>query len=593
MIRALYQLGKYSENINSSNDGNDIVLDELNVDYVLLLEFNETGKNFLGVSLEEFDEDNRFRYLYKKGSPRGGDITPTSIYFKDDKSPDKSFNRYLQSLKKVESDIFKIIDKFFSDIDKKREILEMINKKIENKKKYALSLKIGENYLNQIPEVKNLLGANTQTKYSLRDSFPKNERVSKAQDKVCYVCQKQESVNGFTNTFQFYTFDKPGFMTGGFNRKFAWKNYPVCDSCGGILEKGSKFLRDNFRDNFLGLSYFIIPNFLFDVNLEGHFRDYKRIINRITDISKITLSNQKQKGLMKKEDGILELASKIENNLNFNIMFFDEQNAEFKIRENIEDIFPSRLQELYTTKNEIENTDFYKEFDFIPTKKSQFNFEINFYNLKKYLNSEEKFLAVIHSVYSNKFLDEKFIIGNFIEKIRNSYTEDINNFSGFTETIESLMYLKFFKKLNLFRENFKGEIKSMIEKTEKNSHYLEFLERHREVLDSDLKIGIFLEGILTQNLLSQPEQESKSFYNRLNGLKISEKIAKRLLPELINKFNEYGKGHYNNDLKEMISEYLLNADFKELSNDEMSYYFVLGMNMGKRIKKEKIDEELI
>ena len=108
------------------------------------------------------------------------------------------------------------------------------------------------------------------------------------------------------------------------------------------------------------------------------------------------------------------------------------------------------------------------------------------------------------------------------------------------------------------------------------------------ILDSPLKRALFLEGILATKLLNIQfsEKNSKPFYSRLNGLRIDEKIAKRLLPEMINKLEEYDKNYYK-ELEHAISYYFANADFKGYTVDELSFYFALGLSLSNQYKFDK------
>ena len=156
----------------------------------------------------------------------------------------------------------------------------------------------------------------------------------------------------------------------------------------------------------------------------------------------------------------------------------------------------------------------------------------------------------------------------------------------------TLLILEVLEKLKLLKNKKKGEMKEMVEKNEKNQIFLNFLENHKETFDSDIKRAIFLEGVLTQKLLNQPEQrESKAFYSRLNSLKMNEKIIKRIFVEVINKLTEYKKKHYYLELEKMIATYFTSSNFKDLTNDEMSYYFVLGMNLVDKFKVKEEDEK--
>lgn len=595
LIRSLSLLGKIYEEKN----GNDIdtQLDDLKGEgwNVLLIEFQIDKEEIIykGIDLEQYSRENKKRYMYKKGAPNGGDITPSSVYNKDDKKPLKSFNRYLLSLGKIDNSDFKVIDKYFEIEENKMQVFTDIEKMIQPKEKYLLSIKVNDKYLGDIQEVENKFESNGETRFSFMKSFPKAEQSSIGYDKKCYVCGKEhKQVNGFTSTFSFYTLDKPGFMTGGFNRKYAWKNYPVCSKCGDRLEKGRKYLEENLQDGFSGLAYFVIPNFVFNIDSDSSANTYKKIINSISQNKKISLGKENT-GIMNREDRILNRVRDLDNDVNFTIMFYEQQNAMFRILENIEDIYPSRVRFLNIEKEKIENYKTYPEFKEFLLKKGEYKFFINFQILKHFFISDTLFLGTIHSVFADSKLDKNYIINLFINKIK----EVTNSGEGIPEinVIESLMFLKFFRAINIFKNWEKGEIKTMVEKTEKNEIYLEFLERHHEVLDTDLKRGLFLEGLLTSKLLSLPEQRNQPFYSRINGLNINEKIAKRIFPEVINKLNEYGKGGYWLDLRELIAEYLLNSNFKSLTNDEMSYYFTLGLNLGRRLKEnseelEKIEE---
>lgn len=116
-----------------------------------------------------------------------------------------------------------------------------------------------------------------------------------------------------------------------------------------------------------------------------------------------------------------------------------------------------------------------------------------------------------------------------------------------------------------------------------------FFNKFSNFFNSNLKKAIFLEGVLTQYLLNIQYQERKStpFRVKLKGLKLDEKQIKKLLPEIQNKLEEYGKNYYR-DLESIISNYfVLSGNDWSLTNNEISFYFTLGMNLSNLFKKEK------
>jgi len=116
-----------------------------------------------------------------------------------------------------------------------------------------------------------------------------------------------------------------------------------------------------------------------------------------------------------------------------------------------------------------------------------------------------------------------------------------------------------------------------------------------DFFDQPAKRAVFMEGALAQLLLNIQYQErgADPFRTKLQGLKLDEHLVKRLLPEMQNKLEEYGKNYYR-ELEALISKYMIQAgEGWRLSKDEISFYFVLGMNlyyMFKSTNGDKTDE---
>jgi len=179
-----------------------------------------------------------------------------------------------------------------------------------------------------------------------------------------------------------------------------------------------------------------------------------------------------------------------------------------------------------------------------------------------------------------------------ISKIRSDFAREeyVKNL-----VLQALMCIMFIDKLNLLSGKGKEVQKIMIEKTEKNKKYLDFFENesYKDVFNSDYKRAVFLTGVLTEKLLNiqYKERGSKPFYSRLNGLKLNKNIVKRIYTEAINKLNEYNKNYYK-ELEYLIGMYMLSEESqKNVSDDEISFYFVLGMSLARFFNEEKKDGE--
>ncbi|MBC7081363.1 MAG: hypothetical protein H5T44_03875 [Thermoplasmatales archaeon] len=121
-----------------------------------------------------------------------------------------------------------------------------------------------------------------------------------------------------------------------------------------------------------------------------------------------------------------------------------------------------------------------------------------------------------------------------------------------------------------------------------------FLDEYSVAFDAPAKKAVFLTGVLTKFLLDiqYVNRGSTPFRTKLHGLKLDEIRVKKLLPEIIEKLREYKSGYPW--LEEITSQYLIEADNSgwNLSKDEISYYFTLGLNLGGIFKeKEENNEE--
>ena len=110
-----------------------------------------------------------------------------------------------------------------------------------------------------------------------------------------------------------------------------------------------------------------------------------------------------------------------------------------------------------------------------------------------------------------------------------------------------------------------------------------FFEKYGRSFSKPEARGSFLLGSLTELLLRKQygDREAKPFLKQLQGLKLSEKEIKGLLPKVQNKLEEYksfDKG--KREIAEAVSYYLLEAGNNwKLSNDEINFFFACGMNL--------------
>ena len=337
-----------------------------------------------------------------------------------------------------------------------------------------------------------------------------------------------------------------------------------------------------------------VKNDLFDLIEDwGDPKFRKKEINRLTD----------------NENEILGFMSEQQNYLNMNFMFYDApkgyDGAVFNILSYIEDVLPSRLRELFDVKNRIDKINVFKEC-MVPVFENkkitgerplEFNFGVVrtfFQRISNNRTYDRYFLDIVNKIFTDKPIEHDFLLHFIMQKIREDF---IKGYPTKISTLKGFMMLKYLDMLGILRHRSELRMENeenleLGETKDRNQEIKSFFSIFSDFFDSDAKRAIFLEGVLTQFLLNIQYQERKAtpFRTKLKGLKLDEKAIKKLLPEIQNKLEEYGKNYYKT-LESLIASYFVSAgNGWELTNDEISFYFVLGMNLSDKFKSKKGEE---
>ncbi|PUU87139.1 TIGR02556 family CRISPR-associated protein [Halanaerobium sp.] len=610
MIHALKTMGDYVQDKTESSFLSQVVENpNFNGKYntVLVVVFNNDDDElkYQEIQMEEFTKKKLEKYAYVSGSPRGGDLTPTSKITK----LDTTYSRIQRPLKKLVDKIKNkdelnqeektIIDIFnlFQDEDLSDKIYQELEK-ISYDDNAVLTIGVEKNgqikYVGDFNKFTDSLLDKYEKGFYFKKSYNKAEKNSVGKNNKCYICSKEkDETYGYVGTFAFYTLDKPGFTTGGFNRGKAWKNYPVCSECARTLDLGKKYLEENLSSRFSGINYFIIPKTVFASETETE--EMFEILEELEDKKKLSLKKDNKKSLSGSQNDLFQMMTEFKNYVNFNLMFYEEINSAFRILLYVEDVLPSYIQKIFAAKDEVDGDNLFTN---LQGKDGPFELSFTFKTISDffYVNQRGKqdftksFLEITDNIFSEKSISYDLLINRFIAHIREKF---VNNQSYWLDNLKALQILKFLNKLDLLNQ--KGEEEKFMPTvdSEYKKNIVDFLDAHHDVLNTNSKKLVFLEGVLAQKLLNIQASDgsgSQPFRARLNGLKLNEKIIKRLYTEIINKLEEYDKNYYK-QLEELIADYILESDLSEVSNNEISFYFVTGMNQANKFNFQKSEEE--
>ncbi|VVB92958.1 CRISPR-associated protein (cas_TM1802) [uncultured archaeon] len=577
MLSAIREIGKWQIAKSSKNEL-DVLIKEPNFKNggkVALIKINLDEKRFEGVELEDYDSTKVHKYLFRGGVSQGPNPTPISII--NIKKPQTTYDGKIQKwfVKYSNSgDILKEDRDFIENIkcilsDNHDQIIQAIENCIADvpkKEGKLLTVKIKQGidwkYIGEFEIFKKLL----------------KEKESKKIGGVitnCSICGIQKELSEDAGVFKFYTIDKPGFITGGFEESLAWKNFPTCSECKLELEEGRKFIEANLNYKFYGLNYLLIPKLL--------LREIREIDAEIFEIlldnnKLISLKERVKKRITDNEKDILEALAEEKDTLTFNFLFLKPEQSAERILLLIEDVFPSRIKRIFEAKDAVDkNTG-----DSYTLGKIRHFFAKSDENKREYdLNTY--FLEIIDSIFRGVSIEFSFLNSFFMAKIRRDfldYDSKGNEKFNFQSSIKNaLMSIMFFENLGLIT------FAEMIDL--KESNFEELFKKYGNTFNLPVKRGLFLAGALTEMLLRKQGKErgTKPFMKKLKGLKMDERDIKALLPAIQNKFEEYnsfGKG--KRIVAEEAYDYLFaSGENWKLSVDEINFFFAGGMNLASDI----------
>ncbi|WXG47268.1 MAG: TIGR02556 family CRISPR-associated protein [Candidatus Atabeyarchaeum deiterrae] len=610
MIEAVAELGEYMLS-KEEKGGLSTLVDDPRAKHVLSIVLKRTsgGCEYEKVELEEYDFASKEKYLYRRGASQGSNVSPSSVLLDPQRTFEKKFlywfsDENMKRLRLAPEERGKFAEiKATLERNKERIIKEMEESSSDldpKERKPLLTLKFEENgsstYIGDHKIFEEVFIERLTSDY-----YNKYNTTSLGRDAICSIClRKSEKVYGFTSDiFPFYTLDKRGFAPG-LNRQNAWKLYPICHACTLKLEAGKRYLGKKLNLSFYGgFRYYLIPRFIFRTNRDA----YDDVFAIVEKYARDPSFSEKERGwlggLVASEDTMLRLLGEQKNDvLTLSFLFYERPKPkELKILLSINEVLPSRLKRLYETKIKVDSIKLFAN------GRLAFNFKILhdiFLESKGKDTSQKYYLDTVGKMFVGRDVDYALIMAFLIRRIRNEF---VKGRKVKKLTLQGLMLFTYLHGLGILHDY--GGVKDSVAKLPMQAvgkgggavNYTEvangIFAEFKDFFNSDTKKAIFLIGVLTQKLLNIQFQErgSRPFVEKLNGLKLDERKLKALLPAIQGKLEEYGKNYYR-ELEKLISNYFMAAgEHWSLSNDEVSYYFVVGMNMVDAFKTGREEEK--
>jgi len=396
-------------------------------------------------------------------------------------------------------------------------------------------------------------------------------------DGVCSLCGKRTKVSGKKSPFAFYTIDKPGYISG-FSKELHHRGFPLCFECFRALEKAKAFLKGKRFNLAKGApKYSIIPSLTLAREGSLEIAEYLEV-DKLKE--KVGLSEEQRMKLADAEEDILDYLKELQDNLTLHFLFIQENQSQELIKLHVQDVFPSRLKELFKIKEAVEYLIPLKK-DFTFSTISQFFYDKN--SRRKEVRKE--FLEIIDRIFRGAPVSETRLISNLLEGVRDEYYRELSGEGGnLGEKARGALATYLFVK---------GATENHLEEAMKEAKNL------KEFVDSlsffnpqnPEEKGLFLLGALTQRLLEEQykTRKSKPFLKKLSAFKLNQRGFEKLVAEVIEKLENYDAfGASERKIHEAMSSYFAQAKPRwELPQERMNFVFVSGMGL-----KQKVYEAL-
>lgn len=574
----------------------------------------------VGVRLEDYKDDERFRYLYALSTGKQS-IGPSWVLDFSKKGKNR-FEIVKGGFKQVKTGMSLLR----SGISKRdHEWLEECLKRLS---RYESKL---TNAVSEVASTKRSLltieceGKKPGDLKSLTHSFVRRrllggERAQYVGKGVCGVCGSKGSVRPSLPFDKFFTVEKRGFSPMGFEIQ-SWKYAPLCENCTKWLYISQTFLNEHLRSRVAGTQAFLIPTLEPGAStIEGSFIQYlwefrerseNRLAPRVEDIPD-QLSEEEEEN--EQEDArypnlLRDLVEKEQRPpfLSLSLIFHQQAGQKFLFLHSTPDILPRNLLAVKNTLSTLRDRFRAGLLGTLGKSKAKilspdFNFVNYAWSWPKGKGEKKKSsgalklnaMLLVEAILLRKPPSEEIFWSDVDNLLRAYFKKAISGGDQYTvRTVLSNQVALIWAVWNLLYPTDKGEhimepqpLTSETARTKLPPDFWQKFFAEKRMLDTSVTKALFLIGVLFGLVESFQRSERQwkrggemPILGRLRGLTVSFKdITIGLFPELKHKMRQLS-GAYRpvRKIEAAAAEYLSHGG--ELDDAQARFYFTLGWSL--------------
>ncbi len=399
---------------------------------------------------------------------------------------------------------------------------------------------------------------------------------------TCIICgHVNVTVYGNFSVMACYNLDKPGSIAGGFRAEQAHRNLPVCETCALALAEAFNFADSRLKSNMGGQSYLLVPY--------AHHPGVRAQL-------KFCLKHYLDQFMLDKMHDLLADPWPLPNKfidcefagcgdqLSFNLVFFKEEQAAWRIQAEVPHLLPSRIQELHAAGRQIAQAmDLAAERDEIlqPLRITTQTFR----NMagttgKASANTLRTWLVAL---FDRRAIDPHHFIRCLVDKliaIGKVHPEYLNN-----STRHAWGLYRYARLTGLIQNIF--TLDPRMSKINPDSPYGRYLTTHRDFFSKPELSIAFLTGCYASIVASVQRQmrNTTPFTKKFLGRQLNREHLAQLYRECHGKLAQYGKLAFVIQTldPDLAHAWVQLGDEWTVTNDTATFAFMIGYSLSYRI----------
>ncbi|MBI3271912.1 MAG: hypothetical protein HYZ53_23165 [Planctomycetes bacterium] len=610
MLVNLYRLGRV---IAEGQSAARLLLDGLDELYSreVALKFSPDGKRFLKCEGRELSPSQQAAFPYKKGPDAGVDPLPVTRYSGTGAKVVRRMSRGLIAARAwaVKEPACQKLCSLLADLSDTlmrngvaTEIATQLEETVKTvgastARRVVVSIDAG-GPLHARGEWDQRLLAAMRQQYGSRDEVSCTLAPGR-----CALCgELRPEVYGNFNEIKAYNLDKPGTIAGGAQVAAAARNFPVCVECAAYVtcafrraEKSLSFVMGGGAGG-IGVPYLLLPLAENDTSRKELFTVLAGTKRQRTR----ALGEDSLKSFTREESEVLDfVADKFgaSDNVGLQMIFFQKNKAEWRIQAEASQVLPSRLKVILAAKRDAEKLAFLRTEDRVNVPLLA-NFAGGAAPLKfrkgfppePFKPAQRVVLSWLTSVFGDGRLEYSSVLRLIVDRVLAEYRAGKK---GWPRPLvrRAFLVLEFFRLLKVLPLD---GVSAMPESPPGDGPVDRFFAAHPAFFNRPEKRVAFLTGCVAadvayvqyKNLRSQP------FLRKVHGMRLDAGRLKRILSDAKLKLLQYKAAGLSADTMTHLSEgWLATGDRWQISDDETTFYFVLGLNLNWHVKGQKPPED--